>query len=112
MGASAFAQTPIVNPTQLGFQHSDYNVTTRYELGYYYPTATEPFQTVSILPNTINLNAGEYQTSLPRPAFGTFISRLRACAPAQPTGEACSDWSNVTQSYRLAPLAPANLIVR
>jgi hypothetical protein len=95
-----------VNPTKLAFSHTDFSVTTRYEVGYFYSGATTPFQTVSVPKSAVSPSGVEYITNLPRPAFGTFTAKMVACANATPTGEMCSDWSNATEVFSLAPFSP------
>jgi hypothetical protein len=111
VAANAYPQS-LNNPSTVRWEHDDFARTSTYELGYYLVGATEPVQTVVIPKVNVSPSGVSYETLLPRPVFGTFVSKLRACAIDVSNATVCSDWSNTTANYILSPLVPANLVVR
>lgn len=111
-GAANVSPQSLINPSQLVFNHDDFARTSTYELGYYLVGAEAPIQTVVIPKTSVALAGVEYATSLPRPVFGTFVTRLRACAVDVNNAPICSPWSNTTNSFSLLPLAPVNAVIR
>lgn len=112
VGVAVNAYPQSLNPSKVAWDHDDFARTGTYELGYYLAGATEPLQIVTIPKTSVTPVGISYETPLPRPVFGTFTSRLRACAFDVSNVTVCSDWSNATAPYVLGPLVPANLAVR
>jgi hypothetical protein len=108
--AASVAQAQVVNPTGLAWDDDVANrtVTTRYDVGYFFGTATAPVQTVSVPIASTTGSGTAWQTTLPRPVLGTFTAKMKACGAAVPSGEVCSDWSNATAPFVLTPKAPVN----
>lgn len=105
--ATAFAQTPVKNPTTAVIGISpDHADITRYELGFFLSGATEPVQVADV--GTGTPVAGELAKPLPAFPIGvTYIAKARAYA-----GTIASDWSPASAPFYRTPAPPAGLVVR
>lgn len=105
--ATAFAQTPIKNPTRAVIGVSpDHQQITRYELGWFAAGATDPVQ-VSDIGTGAPVN-NELDVPLPSYPIGvTYTAKARAYA-----GTIASDWSPASNAFFRTPAAPASLVVR
>ena len=102
----------VVNPKILEWTAPDHAITSKYEVGYFLGSATDPFQTVDIPVSAVIAGTGIYTTGLPRPALGNFTAKLKACGTAAGGGAICSDWSNATGPFVLNPAAPTGFNAR
>ncbi len=107
----ASAQT--VNPSKFLWTETadDHAITTRYELAYFYGTATAPVQTISIPVANVTAEGAEWSHPVMRPVLGVFTAKLKACAATAFVvgGELCSDWSQATSPFSLSLRVPAAL---
>ena len=109
----SFAQPPVVNPTVIQWDAPDHAITTRYEIGYFFPGAVSPFTTVSVDKASVtSLDADTFTASLPKPILGTFVAEMKACGTGADSTEVCSDWSDISNSFKLTPKKPQTLGVR
>jgi hypothetical protein len=107
LAGPAQAQTPIKNPGTVVLGVSpDHAVITRYELGWFLGTATEPVQVADL--GTGTPVAGELIKPLPSYPIGqTFTAKARAYA-----GTIASDWSVASNPFYRTPAPPSALVVR
>lgn len=101
--ALALGQT-VTNPSKIAWTYTpeEHAATPKYEVGYFVGAAAVPAQTAQILSAQVTLVGGEYQATLPRPAFGTFTAKLKACN----SSAVCSDWSAPSGPFVLSWIQP------
>lgn len=105
--ATAFAQTPVKNPTTAVIGISpDHAEITRYELGFFLAGATDPVQVADV--GTGTPVAGELSKPLPAFPIGViYIAKARAYA-----GTIASDWSPASNPFYRTPAPPAAVVIR
>lgn len=113
----------VKNPTSGVFDHTDYNITNMYTVGFFAAGATAPVYTVNVPKAEITVLPGQgppsdlgaptsaYSLRIPRPAIGAYTMKLQACAliPGQTTDMLCSDWSTPSPGFQIVPFSPVNL---
>lgn len=108
LAAPAAAQT---NPSWLEVQPAsaaEHAIVSHYDIGFWLAGATAPVQVVSVPQTAWSAQPGAWwRTAMPRPVFGAFTARAKACAPAAGSGTSCSDWSVATDPFTLSPKPPA-----
>lgn len=105
--STAFAQTPIKNPTRAVIGVSpDHSQVTKYELGFFLVGAAEPVQLSDVGTGTpVN---GELDKPLPSYPIGvTYLAKARCYA-----GTIASDWSPASDPFYRTPAPPAAVAIR
>ena len=107
VAVSAMAQTPVNNPTIIQWDAEDHAITSRYEVGYTFIGAVDPFLTVFInKTDTTAIDADTFSATFAKPALGTFVAKMRACGTGADSVEVCSDWSDISNSFKFTPKKP------
>jgi len=95
----------VVNPTTAEYTPSpDHSLIVRYEIGYFYGGATEPF-----FVSDFGKPACSPLCSNPlpaKPAFGEFTAKIKAWAVDYGGVPIASEWSPVSNPFGLLPLPP------
>lgn len=96
----------VKNPTKAVIGVSpDHAQITRYELGWFIGTATDPIQVADV--GTGTPTAGEFEKPLPSYPIGvTYVAKVRAWANAN-----VSAWSVASNEFSRDPLPPASVHV-
>jgi hypothetical protein len=108
--ASANAQA-VVNPVTAEYApSSDHPIIVRYEIGYFYQGATDPFFTADFgKPACSPLCSNPLPA---KPAFGQFTAKIKAWAVDFGGTPIASEWSEVSNPFDLLPLPPSNPTVK
>lgn len=111
----ADAQTIVATPsTIVVFTPAiDHALVSEYEFGYFVTSTDEtPIRASRVPRGSVVLESGEFNFPYPRLAFGSFSHKLRACAPAIPSGEKCSAWAPAPQTVVVNPFNPTAVRVQ
>lgn len=100
-----------MNPTTAEYApSSDHSIIVRYEIGYFFGGAAEPFFVADFgkpVCSPICTNP------LPaKPAFGQFTAKIKAWAVDFGGAPISSEWSPVSNPFDLLPLPPSNPVVK
>ncbi len=101
----------MVNPTTAEYQPSaDHSIIVRYEIGYFYQGAAEPF-----FVSDFGKPACSPLCSSPlpaKPAFGEFTAKIKAWAVDYGGAPISSEWSAVSNPFDLLPLPPSGTTIK
>lgn len=110
VSANANAQA-VVNPKTAEYDPSaDHPIVLKYEIGYFYGSATDPF-----FVSDLGKPACSPICSNPlpaKPAFGEFTAKVRVWALDFGGALIASEWSGVSNPFDLLPLPPSNPVLK